>query len=107
MAGGNNNGLELWRALFVKHKGGADQVQLGGINNLHNFPQCDRVDALQSWVGKWNETKDTYGSGISDVHLKSMFINMLPTTVQKEVRDKPEPTTLQSCINYIWLTLGD
>ena len=52
LAGGSNNGLELWRARFVKHKGGADQVQLGGVNKLHNVPQCDRVDALQFCVGK-------------------------------------------------------
>ena len=31
MTGGNdNNGVELWRAYFTKHEGGADQVELGG-----------------------------------------------------------------------------
>ena len=72
VAGGNNNGLELWRALYVKHEGGADQVQLGGIGNLHSFPKCDKVDALQFGVGTWQEMKDMYGTGISDVHPRSM-----------------------------------
>ena len=106
LAGGCKNGLELWRALYVKHEGGADQVELGGINNLHNFPQCDKVESLQFWIGKWQETKDMYGAGITDVHLRSMFINILPASVQKEIREKPELTTLQSCINHVLSDLG-
>ena len=47
LAGGMDNGLEMWRALFVKHQGGAHQVKLGGIGSLHSFPQCDTLDSLQ------------------------------------------------------------
>ena len=90
----------------MKHEGGADQVQLGGIGNLHRFPQCDKADALQFGVGKWQEMKDMYGAGISDVHLRSMCIHILPPTVQKDVREKPELTTLQSCINFVLADLG-
>ena len=106
LAGGGENGLELWRALFVKHEGGADQVELGGIGSLHSFPQCDKVESLQHWIGKWQEMKDTYGTGISDVHLKSMFINILPPSVQKEVREKPGLATLQQCIDHVLADLG-
>ena len=106
LSGGGENGLELWRALFVKHEGGADQVELGGIGSLHSFPQCDKVESLQHWVGKWQEMKDTYGTGISDVHLKSMFLNILPPGVQKEVREKPGLATLQQCIDHVLADLG-
>ena len=106
LAGGGENGLELWRALYVKHEGGADQVELGGIGSLHSFPQCDKVESLQHWIGKWQEMKDTYGTGISDVHLKSMFINILPPSVQKEVREKPGLATLQQCIDHVLADLG-
>ena len=106
LSGGGENGLELWRALFVKHEGGADQVELGGIGSLHSFPQCDKVESLQHWVGKWQEMKDTYGTGISDVHLKSMFINILPPGVQKEIREKPGLATLQQCIDHVLADLG-
>jgi hypothetical protein len=41
LAGGHNNGLELWRALFVKHEGGADQVELSGMWSLYNFPHVE------------------------------------------------------------------
>ena len=94
LAGGHNNGLELWRALFVRHEGGAD------------FPQCDKIDSLQFWVGKWTEMKDAYGVGISDMHLRSMFINILPPSVQKEVREKPGLITLQQCIDHVLCDLG-
>ena len=59
MAGGTENGVELWRAYFVKHEEGADQVELGGIGSLHSFPQCRKVENLQHWIGKWIEVKDT------------------------------------------------
>lgn len=106
LAGGHNNGLELWRAFFVKHEGGADQVELGGMGSLHSFPQCDNMESLQFWVGKWTEMKDAYGVGISDNHLRSMFINILPAAVQKEVREKPGLSTLQKCIDHVISDLG-
>ena len=106
LAGGHNNGLELWRSLFVKHEGGADQVELGGMGSLHSFPQCDKLESLQFWVGKWTEMKDAYGSGISDMHLRSMFINILPPAVQKDVRERPGLTTLQQCIDHVISDLG-
>ena len=106
LSGGGENGLELWRALFLKHEGGATQVELGGMGSLHSFPQCDKPENLQIYIGKWQEMKDTYGGGISDQHLKSMFLNILPPNVQKEVREKPELTTLQTCIDHVLSDLG-
>ena len=106
LSGGGNNGLELWRSLFIKHEGGADQVELGGMGSLHSFPQCDKVENLQLWVGKWQEMKDLYGAGISDTHLKTMFINILPPLVQKEVRERPGIVTLQQCINHVLSDIG-
>ena len=101
MAGGNENGIELWRAYFVKHEGGADQVELGGIGSLHSFPQCDKVENPQHWIGKWIEVKDTYGAGVSDLHLRSMFINILPEHVKKDVRENKTLHCLQDYINYV------
>ena len=106
LAGGHTNGLELWRALFIKHEGGADQVELGGMGSLHNFPKCDKPENLQFWVGKWSEVKDMYGSGISDAHLKSMFLNILPDSVNKDVREKPNLVSLQQCIDHVLSDVG-
>ena len=106
LCGGGENGLELWRGLFMKHEGGAVQVELGGMGSLHGFPQCDKPENLQLWVGKWQEMKDMFGTGISDIHLKSMFINILPPAVQKEVRERPDLTTLQNCIDHVLSDLG-
>ena len=106
LAGGHNNGLELWRALFVKHEGGADQVELSGMGSLHSFPPCEKVDQLQFWVGKWQEMKDMYGAGISDAHLRSMFINILLESVRKDIREKPGLITLQLCIDHVIADIG-
>ena len=106
MTGGAENGIELWRAYYTKHEGGADQVELGGIGSLHSFPQCDKAENLQHWIGKWVEVKDLYGAGVSDLHLKSMFINILPENVKKEVREHKHLHSLQDCINHVMMDLG-
>ena len=106
MASGPDNGIELWRAYFVKHEGGADQVELGGIGSLHTFPQCTKIEDLGFWLGKWMEVKDTYGQGMSDIHLRSMFLNILPENVKKEVRETKGLTTLHDMILYVQSDLG-
>jgi hypothetical protein len=106
MAGGTENGVELWRAYFVKHEGGADQVEFVGIGSLHSFPPCDKVENLQHWIGKWIEVKDTYGTGVSDLHLRSMFISILPENVKNAVREHKHLYCLQDCINHVMGDLG-
>ena len=106
MASGPDNGIELWRAYFVKHEGGADQVELGGIDSFHTFPQCTKVEELGFWIGKWIEVKEQYGKGMSDVHLRSRFLNMLPESVKKEVRETKGLDTLQLMINHVQGDLG-
>ena len=46
------NGLELWRALYVKHKGGAEQMTLAGMGSFLNFPKCTSMEAIESHVGE-------------------------------------------------------
>ena len=106
VASGPDNGVELWRAYFVKHEGGADQVELGGIDSLHTFPQCQKVEDLGFWLGKWIEMKDQYGQGMSDVHLRSRFLNILPEAVKKDVRETRGLHTLQDMIQHVQKYLG-
>ena len=106
VASGPDNGIELWRAYYVKHEGGADQVELGGIDSLHTFPQCQKVEDLGFWVGKWIEMKDTYGHGMSDIHLRSRFLNILPESVKKDVRETKGMNTLQDMILHVQKDLG-
>ena len=98
IASGPDNGIELWRAYYVKHEGGADQVELGGIDSFHSFPQCTKVEDLGFWMGKWLEMKDAYGHGMSDVHLKIRFLNILPEAVKKDVRETKGLHTLQDMV---------
>ena len=60
------NGLELWRALFIQNKGGAEQVGVAGMSAFHQIPtlqthrglatSCGRVaiDAheARAWIGR-------------------------------------------------------
>ena len=106
MASGPDNGIELWRSYYVKHEGGADQVELGGIDSLHSFPQCTKVEDLGFWIGKWIEVKDQYGQGMSDIHLRSRFLNILPEAVKKDVRETKGLESLQLMINHVQKDLG-
>ena len=85
IASGPDNGIELWRAYYVRHEGGAEQVELGGIDSLHTFPQCTKVEDLGFWMGKRLEMKEAYGHGMSDIHLRSRFLSILPEAVKKDV----------------------
>ena len=101
-----DNGFELWRALFVENEGGAEQVALGGMSNLHSFPQCPRIEDLQHWLGQWQMTRQRYGSDLPETHLKQMFLNMLPESVSHKLRERKDLTTLQQYINEIDADLG-
>ena len=100
------NGLELWRALFVENEGGAEQVQLGGMTSLHSFPQCPSAADMQHYIGQWQITRQKFGAGLPDIHLRQMFLNMLPEKVAAEIREKKELVTLQQCIDHVLGDLG-
>ena len=101
-----DNGFELWRALFKENEGGAEQVALGGMSNLHAFPQCPRVEDLQHWLGQWQMTRQKFGADLPEVHLRQMFLNMLPTSVSEKLRERKDLHTLQSYIDEVDADLG-
>ena len=101
-----DNGFELWRSLFIENEGGAEQVALGGMSSLHAFPQCQRLEDLQHWLGQWQICRHKYGSDLPETHLKQMFLNMLPTSVSEKLRERRDLTTLQQYINEIDADLG-
>ena len=101
-----DNGFELWRALYMEHEGGAEQVTLGGMSNLHSFPQCPRIDDLQHWLGQWQMTRQKYGADLPEMHLKQMFLNMLPPSVSEKLRERRDLSTLKEYINEIDSDLG-
>ena len=69
-----DNGFELWRALFKENEGGAEQVALGGMSNLHSFPQCPRIEDLQHWLGQWQMVRQKFGADLPEIHLRQMFL---------------------------------
>ena len=101
-----DNGIELWRALFVENEGGAEQVILGGMTSLHAFPQCPSLGDLQHWVGQWQITRQKFGQGLPEMHLRQMFLNMLPPAVAEKLRERKDISTLQEYINEINGDLG-
>ena len=101
-----DNGFELWRALFKENEGGAEQVALGGMSNLHSFPQCPRVEDLQHWLGQWQMVRQKFGADLPEIHLRQMFLNMLPNSVSEKLRERKDLTTLQHYINEVDADLG-
>ena len=101
-----DNGLELLRALFVENEGGAEQVELGGMSNLHSCPPCSSTNDMLHYIGEWNKTRMQHGQGLPDMHLRQMFLNMLPEKVASECRKKPELNTMQKCIDHVMKDIG-
>ena len=101
-----DNGFELWRALYIECEGGAEQVTLNGMSNLHSFPQCPRAEDLQHWLGQWQMTRQKYGNDLPESHLKQMFLNMVPGSVAEKLRERKDLNTLQQYIDEINADLG-
>ena len=101
-----DNGLKLLRALFVENECGVEQITTGGVTSLHSFPQCPRMEYLQDLVGQWQTTRMTYGQHIPDVHLKTLFLKMVPEQIATDIRKRPELDTLQLCIAYVLGEIG-
>lgn len=90
----------------LKTKMGLSKSPLDGVTSLHSFPQCAKLEDLQNYIGLWQTTRMQYGQGIQDVHLRTMFLNMVPESVASDIRKRPELKTLQSCIKYVLGEIG-
>ena len=89
LAGGEeNNGIELWRKIFMTYEGGAEQVALGGLRRFHRFPPCPPKDELGHYLGEWSYLRTRFGSNIPDSSLWTMSMSIPPEDVQKDVRDR-------------------
>ena len=97
----DDNGFELWRMLFLENEGGAEQVEIAGMNDLHAFPQCPSASDVLHYTGQWNITRMKYGNDLPDQHLRQMYLNMLPEKIAADIRDKRECDTLQKCMDQV------
>ena len=68
---------------------------------MHSFPRCTRTDELQAYLGEWLLTRQRFGTDMPDNHLRTMFYNMLPDSVQTEVRKLPELDTLPKLVSHV------
>ena len=97
----DDNGLELWRMLFLENEGGAEQVEIAGMTDLHSFPSCPSAADVLHYTGQWNITRMKHGNDLPDAHLRQMFLNMLPEKIASDIRDKRECNTLQKCMDQV------
>ena len=101
-----DNGIELWRSLFIENEGGSEQVELGGMASLHAFPQCPSMTDLQHWIGQWQITRLKFGRDLPESHLRQMFLNMLPNVLSSKLRERKDLSTLQQYIDEVNGDLG-
>ena len=69
-----DNGFELWRMLFLENEGGAEQVEIAGMTDLHSFPQCPSAADVLHYTGQWNITRMRHGNDLPDQHLRQMYL---------------------------------
>ena len=70
------------------------------------FPACPQPEHLLNWIGEWQIHVQKYGAGLPDTHLKSMFMNLRPAIVQKDVVHRKELVTLQDLIDFVMSDLA-
>ena len=93
LAGGEGNGFELRRRLYLEHAGCSTQIHLHGIRSVHNFPHCGTVSGLQRRIGEWVRARPRTHRTCPE-HLKKLFMGILPDDLRLEVqrrsRDLPD-----------------
>ena len=95
------NGFEIWRRIYYSNQGGDDLIEVSGVRYLHNFPKCTNLRKLDEHVDKWLELHAKHGEGLSDSHLKTMFLGTLPTELEDEILHKEEIRTLMQAVEYV------
>ena len=93
-----NNGIDLWRYLFHRFQGGAECVQLHGLQNLLKFRPCPKPELVMTYVGSWVRLRDSYGKNLSEDALKITFLDMLPEQIEKDIRSMPHIQTVEQMI---------
>ena len=86
IGGEETNGIELWRYLFFKNQGGAEQVQLVDKAAFHAFPKCENPEHIPQFLGLWEKLRREHGHGLPEEHLKPMLLNFLPESTASDVR---------------------
>ena len=82
------NGLELWRRMFIRFRGGAESNKVAGVQEFHNSPTCEDASSIVLWVGKRQRQQAECGKGIPELNMLTMIMNMLRGKLRKEVDDR-------------------
>ena len=93
IGGEETNGIELWRYLFFKNQGGAEQVQLVDKAAFHAFPKCENPEHIPQFLGLWEKLRRAHGQTLPEEHLKPMLLNFLPDATAADVRKNARVTT--------------
>ena len=80
------NGLELQRFMWIKHEGGAADIEFADFGALHTFPQCQDPSALQQYLGEWLALVQEHCQDLLARHLTPLLTKMLPAEVRADVK---------------------
>ena len=76
----------------------AHTCEIRGLRDVHSFPVCKDIKAIQQHVGEWMRQRNMYGHGLDDMHLREMFVATLPEDLRSKIREKHEYLDLNQCI---------
>ena len=85
--GGEFNGLELWRVMYMTNMGGSISMKVAERNFFIGVPACTKEDELQTHLGQWLQLRQKYGSDLPEDHLRLIFQNTLPVNVLADLRN--------------------
>ena len=107
VAGKDGHGPERLRTVHEQCEGGAEQCHLAGLNRFMTFGPCPSRSKLASYLGEWEQRRRQYGHQHPGKFLYTMLLNLLPTDVAAESRDRRQRlNTTDLVIEYLHCELA-
>ena len=89
-------GFEVWRRTHKSYHGSGDRIMLSGLKLLREYPKHYRDEGLAAHLDGLENGLDEYGSDLkthSPHMLRSMLVDMIPTSFADDMITKPEIET--------------
>lgn len=101
--GEESNGFKLWRKFHVGFHGSGDAMTLAGLDVFRKYPRHTKLEGLAEHLDGWEELLNTYASEMkrhTPTMLRSMLLNLIPTTFEDVIVTEPEILTYDDILTY-------
>ena len=94
-SGGEGNGFELWRRLFVDYEGDDGLIQDDGRTRLQSFAPISSTSEIGSRLDDWLDLLRDYGDDIGCATRRTMLLKPLPAATRTEILKNGDLQTVE------------